>query len=69
MAAIKDLSAPFLQIANMLWNDSKTARAFLPDALRKQFVQQATDPHTPPEPPSLNLSVPGIPQILNLIPG
>ena len=69
MATIKDLSAPFQKIANLLLQDSQQLVPFQPNTLRAQFAQQASDPHTPPGPPSLTLSIPGVPKILQLIPG
>lgn len=69
MATVTALSGPFQKIANLLLQDSQQLVPFQPNALRAQFTQQASDPHTPPGPPSLNLSILGISKILQLIPG
>jgi len=68
MATVNAVSVPFQKIAKLLLHNPQQLVPFLPYALRAQVDQQLKD-KTPPGPPSLNLSVPGIPQILQLLPG
>lgn len=62
------IAEPFNRVARLMIQGNNQLVPFRREDLHKQLDQQAKS-KTGPQPPSLNLTTPGLPQILQLIPG
>jgi hypothetical protein len=68
MASHDRIAEPFKRVARLMLQGDNQLVPFRRGDLHKQLEQQAAA-KTGPTPPSLNLMTPGLPQILQLIPG